>query len=126
MSYIIENDWIYTKVNDTHSYLDRIPMHNINTKVLLPAFYGISEGKLVYYKLTKNTINNNKEIQKIFIRNIENYDYQLLKKGKPISILNHNYRIDYGCIRDNTTNKIIRYLTDDDEYNLHHGINIII
>ena len=112
--YTIEDNMIWTLVNDSDCYIYKLPMHNMikNRTVILPPFYGISNGKLVYYKLINNTINNNKEVRELFIRHLSKEDYDNLNNGKPIFILDYRYNLNFNCIRDNITSKII-----DDEIN---------
>lgn len=114
--YTIENNMIWTLVNEPNCYITKLPMHNIikNKTVVLPPFYGISNGKLVYRKLIGNTINNNKEVREIFIRHLTKEDYDNLNNGLPIFILDHRYNLSFNCVRDNITSKMI-----DDEINKH-------
>lgn len=114
--YTIKDNMIWTLVNELNCYITKLPMHNIikNKTVILPPFYGISNGKLVYYKLVGNTINNNKEVHEIFIRYLTKEDYDNLNNGLPIFILDHRYNLSFNCVRDNITSKII-----DDEVNKH-------
>lgn len=114
--YTIEDNMIWTLVNEPDCYIAKLPMHNIIKikTVVLPPFYGISNGKLVYYKLVSNTINNNKEVREIFIRHLTKEDYDNLNNGLPIFILDHRYNLSFNCVRDNITSKII-----DNEINKH-------
>ena len=116
--YTIENDIIWTINTNPDCYRNKVPMHNIikNKTVILPPFYGISEGRLIYYKLVGNTLNTNKVFKEFFIRYLTKEDYYNLNNGLPIFILDYKYHLRFNTITDNTTMETIDNIENIDKY----------